>query len=185
MPRPLRQDIVRADHVYHVIVRGNNKATVFLDEHDYGYYSALLLHAKRRYGASLFHFVLMPNHVHLVIKPGEAGLSALMHAVQLPFAKHFCRKYRHVGHVWQDRFKSLAIESDAYLLACGNYVELNPVRAGLTAKPEDWPHSSYRSYAFGQPLALVDYDPLYDGLAAFPEERQRRYRELLVMTRAF
>ena len=180
-----RQDIVKADHVYHVIVRGNNKAAVFLDEHDYGRYSELLLDAKRRFGASLFHFVLMPNHVHLIIRPGHQGLSALMHAVQLPFAKHFCRKYHHVGHVWQGRFKSLAIESDAYLLACGNYVEMNPVRASIATKPEDWPHSSYRAYAFGQPLALVDQDPLYEGIAALPEDRQRRYRELLVITRSF
>jgi hypothetical protein len=78
------------------------------------------------------------------------------------YAKQYCQKYEFVGHVWQGRFKSMKIESDAYLLACGNYIEMNPVRAGLTDNPKDWTWSSYAYYAQGQRDDLINDDPLLE-----------------------
>lgn len=184
MPRPSRQDIIRPGGVYHVIVRGNNKQVVFRDQDDYRRYQAFFLEAKSRHGALLFHFVLMPNHVHLLMAAGEDGLSMLMQSVQNSYAKYFCRKYEFVGHVWQGRFKSFPIETDAYLFACGNYIELNPVRAGLCARPGDWRHTSYHSYAIGKNHPLVDLDPFYETLANTQAGRQERYRALITQTRA-
>ena len=183
MPRTARRDLLTPGAVLHVIARGNNKMTVFLDEEDFRLYESLLREAVASHGAALWHYVLMPNHVHLLLRTGD-GLSALMHAVQLPYARHFCRKYQRVGHVWQGRFKSLLVEDDAYLFACGNYIEHNPVRAGLARFPEAWPHSSYRAYAFGESTSLVTFDPFYLGLAKNGVDRQMMYRKLHTQTKA-
>ncbi len=124
----------------------------------------------------------MPNHVHLLVRPKE-DLSRFMHVVQSTYAKRFSRRYKRTGHVWTSRYKSIRIASDAQLFACGNYIELNPVRARLAAKPQDWKHSSYRTYAFGRHDELVTLDPFYPAIGNNAEERERRYRALLDKTR--
>jgi putative transposase len=184
MARQARRDIVTGEFAYHLIVRGNHRARVFLCREDFDVYVSLMFEAKRRHRIAIFHYVLMPNHVHLLVHPGDGDLSRFMHHIQTQYAKYFCKKNGLVGHVWQDRFKSLLIENDAYLLACGNYIEMNPVRAKMVSRPEHWPYSSYRSYAFGDDHVLTDEDPLYSGLATDPEGRQKRYRELVRQTRA-
>ncbi len=177
MPRIPRHLIVAPSQLYHVIVRGNNKFKIFQEAEDFYRYNALLFKAKKEAAVSLFHYTLMPNHVHLLIKAGKKGISDFMHSIQLQYAKYFSRKYEHVGHVWQGRFKSLLIDNDEYAIACGKYIELNPVRAGLVQQPEDWPHTSYNFYAHGRYDPLVDVDPFYISLGKDPLTRQKNYRE--------
>ena len=99
----------------------------------------------------------------------------------MAYSSYFNRKYRGVGHVWQGRYKSSLIDKEEYFIWCGLYVELNPVRAGLVTRPEDWRWSSYRFYAFGEldPLmeGLIDIDSYYLKLGSSFQERQERYRQ--------
>lgn len=172
--------------VYHVICRGNNKARIFHRSEDYEKYLSILQGAKRSYGFLLYHYVLMPNHVHLLLKPTTHAFSACMHQVQMKFAKDYCQTHHFVGHVWQGRFKSLLIENDAYVMACGNYIEMNPVRAGLVDLPDKWQWSSYRWYAFGEANELIDADPLFKVFEAQDRVRDHQlvYRQTISKTRA-
>lgn len=126
----------------------------------------------------------MPNHIHLQMEPTqERGISKIMHRLTLAHTWYFNKKHHAVGHVWQGRFKSSLIDKDEYFLQCGLYIELNAKRAGLVEKPEDWPWSSYKLYAFGksEPLVeeIVDLDPFYLELADNPKKRQKIYRRMV------
>jgi len=123
----------------------------------------------------------MTNHVHLVVyAPTALGLQKAMHGLNLSYTLAYKRRYPHIGHFWQDRFKSLLIAQDNYLLQCGAYVELNPVRARMVASPEAYPWSSYRVYAQGARDPLITLNPLYDQLGTTPEQRQAHYRQFVL-----
>jgi putative transposase len=179
MPRTAR--IAPGEHIYHVLTRGNNRQDVFEDEEDFRKYIDLLLHYKEKYRFKLYHYVLMTNHVHLVIEPLEGGgsLSEIMKGINLSYARHYKRKYNHIGHFWQDRYKSIIISKDEYLLACGSYVELNPVRAKIVEDPKEYTWSSYRTYAWGKEDMLVDEHPVYLQLSVDEGERRGKYREFV------
>lgn len=179
MPRTSRT--APRGHVYHVLTRGNNRQDVFEDYNDFKRYLDLLLRYKEKYQFKLYHYVLMTNHVHLVIEPsGDGGsLSEIMKGINLAYAQHYKRKYRHTGHFWQDRYKSIIISKDEYLIACGSYVELNPVRAKMAEDPKDYQWSSYRAYAYGKRDVPVDEHPVYLQLSGDEGERRRKYREFV------
>lgn len=179
MPRTARTAPV--GYIYHVLTRGNNHQDVFKEEKDYKKYVEILQKYKERYRFKLYHYVLMTNHVHLVIEPIESGgrLSEVMKGVNLSYAQYFKHKYKHTGHFWQDRYKSIIISKDNYLLACGSYVELNPVRAKIVEDPKDYKWSSYRIYAYGNKSPIVDEHPIYQGLSENEAERRKRYREFV------
>jgi len=115
------------------------------------------------------------------IEPLEEGgaLSEIMRGINLVYARHYNRKYGHTGHFWQDRYKSIIISKDNYLLACGSYVELNPVRARIVEDPKDYRWSSYRAYAYGKRDVLLDKDPVYLQLSEEEGERRKKYREFV------
>ncbi len=179
MPRTAR--IAPKEHVYHVLTRGNNRQDVFEDEDDFRKYLDILLRYKEKYHFKLYHYVMMTNHVHLVIEPSEGGggLSEIMKGINLAYAQHYKRKYSHIGHFWQDRYKSIIISKDDYLLACGSYVELNPVRAKMVEEPKDYIWSSYRVYGHGKKDLLVNEHSVYLHLSEDEGERRRKYRELV------
>ena len=103
-----------------------------------------------------------------------------MKQLNLTYMNHFRRKYDYCGHLWQDRFKSNLIDVDSYLLQCGKYIELNPVRAGIVTQPRDFEFSSYRHYADGVKDELLDYNPVYLGLSSIDQERQKLYQNFVV-----
>ena len=179
MPRTAR--VASSEYVYHVLTRGNNRQDVFEDEEDFRKYLDLLLGYKEKYQFKVYHYVLMTNHVHLVIEPSEGGgsLSEIMKGINLVYARHYKRKYSHTGHFWQDRYKSIIISKDEYLLACGSYVELNPVRAKMVEDPKDYTWSSYRAYAYEKRDVLVDEHSVYQQLSGDEGERRRKYREFV------
>lgn len=169
------------EHVYHVLTRGNNRQDVFEDEEDFRKYLDILLRYKEKYHFKLYHYVLMTNHVHLVIEPSEGGgsLSEIMKVINLAYAQHYKRKYRHTGHFWQGRYKSIIISKDGYLLACGSYVELNPVRAKIVEDPKDYTWSSYRVYGYGKRDIRIDEHPVYLQLSEDEGDLRRKYREFV------
>jgi len=127
----------------------------------------------------------MKNHVHLVVGVTPVSdISKMMHGLCLNYAGFYKRGRPHIGHFWQDRFKSIVIDSDEYLLRCGLYVERNPVAAGLVGRPEDYRWSSYRRYAFGEKDPIVTENPLYRALGDNAEERMEQYRALMEATMA-
>ncbi len=177
MPRTARKLIDGG--TYHVLTRGNNDQPVFHHDTDFTRYLYLLAEYTQQHDLKLFHYALMPNHVHLVmqISRGEA-LSKAMLGLNLTYSLFYRKRHRYHGHLWQGRFKSLSIERDDYLLACGRYVELNPVRAGLAQDPGAYPWSSYRTYAIGAENPLVTLSPIYESLGVTASERQYHYRRL-------
>ncbi|MBI4342560.1 MAG: transposase [Candidatus Omnitrophica bacterium] len=178
MPRPLR--IVVDGATCHVLSRGNNGQPVFHEAADYQRYLQLVAAHTREHRISLYHFALMPNHVHLVLAVAHGPtLSQAMHDINLTYAQFYKRRYQYRGHLWQGRFKSLLIDRERYLLACARYVELNPVRAKLVHDPADYAWSSYRTYAHGLDNPLIALNPLYETLGATAFERQERYREFV------
>lgn len=181
MPRGPR--ILIDGGTYHVMTRGNNGQPVFHGDADFQRYLQLLATYVKDHDLRLYHFALMPNHVHLVLEVSRGPmLSKTMSGLNLSYALYYRKRYRYAGHLWQGRFKSLLIDRDSYLLECGRYVELNPVRAGLSRSPEEYLWSSYRSYATGSnhTLLAVDQHPLYPTLGRTAAERQQRYRQFVV-----
>jgi REP element-mobilizing transposase RayT len=132
--------------LYHVIARGNDRQVLFRDEADYREYFTRLRAGLHRHGIRCYAYCLMPNHLHLLLEPGAIPMSRLMQGVQGAFAQYLNRRYRRVGHRFQGRFRAILCEKDSYLLELARYLHLNPVRAGLTRAPEDWPWSSHCAY---------------------------------------
>jgi len=141
----------------------------------------ILSRYKERYSFKLYHYVLMTNHVHLILETVAGGgtLADIMKGINLSYAQYYKAKYGHIGHFWQDRYKSILVSKDRYLLACGSYVELNPVRARISQDPKDYRWSSYHGYAFAKRDPVLDEQPIYQELS--PEEKGRRkaYREFV------
>lgn len=179
MPRTAR--LAPQENTYHILTRGNNRQVIFKDEDDYERYIAILKQYKEKYRFSLYHYILMSNHVHLVVETTARGgsLAEIMKGINLSYAQYYKKKYRHVGHFWQDRYKSIIISNDEYLLACGSYVELNPVRAKIVEDPKDYRWSSYPVYAYGHRDAVTDVHEIYRALSGEEGRRKKKYREFV------
>lgn len=179
MPRVAR--IAPSGYIYHILTRGNNRQDIFKAEEDYGKYIYIVRSYKEKYLFKLYHYALMANHVHLVLETIEDGssLAEVMKGINLSYAPYYKKTYGHIGHFWQDRYKSILISKDNYLLACGSYVELNPVRAGIVENPKDYRWSSYNVDAYGKKDLLVDEHPIYQELSTKETDRRKRYREFV------
>ena len=152
MPRQAR--LLLNNACYHVITRGNEKKAVFLSREDFKEYVKLVLRYKERYKSKVYGWCLMPNHVHMVVE--SVNLVKFMHGINLSYAKYFRYKYKGVGHLWQDRYKSFVIQKDEYLINCISYIEYNPVRAKMVLRPENYVWSSYTSRILGNNEKLLD-----------------------------
>jgi len=143
MPRIPRGEL--SAHVFHVLSRGNNRATIFHKDADYRAFLRLLAAAKERYAVRVFAFSVLPNHFHAVLQPADtSSLSRFMHWWLTSHVRRYHRHYGTSGHVWQGRFKSFPIQQDEHLLTVIRYVLLNPVRARLSECADEWEWSSLR-----------------------------------------
>jgi len=146
------------DIPYHVFARGNNKELIFFDERDRMVYLKILREAKRKFSFLLYSYALMDNHFHLLLQMlGSSKLSQLMHQVQLFYVAHINRKYGRVGHLFQGRYQSNLVETDRYFLTVDRYIHLNPVRAGMVSRPEDFSWSSYNARRHGFDSDWIDH----------------------------
>jgi putative transposase len=177
MPRPPRA--VSAGETLHLIQRGNNRGACFVDDEDREYYLAALLRASRRARCDVHAYVLMTNHVHLLVTAGDAEApSRMMKMLGCTYVRHFNERYERTGTLWEGRYRSTRIDSDRYFLQCSRYIELNPLRAGLVSSPADWRWSSFRNNSDGQPDALVRPHALYLALGHSSSNRREAYRAL-------
>ena len=170
------------NYPHHVVQRGHNKQVVFAEEVDFRYYLKTLEEFKDLYGVQVYGFCLMTNHIHLILQPGEAiaGLGQLMKRLSGRQTRFMNRQESRTGTLWEGRYRSSPIETDAYLLACCRYVELNPVRARMTDDPAAYPWSSYRRHAgLENRFGWLDIDPCYEELGISDDERATRYREFV------
>lgn len=165
---------------HHVIQRGNNRQPIFFTDADYRVFLRHLQKAKERYPCRIYAYVLMTNHVHLLVEPlATDHLSLFMQSVGRRYVRYINQVYHRSGTLWEGRFKSAVVSSDAYLLACSRYIELNPVRAQITARPDTYPWSSVQFHTQGTPNPLLDEDPAYLSLGDTSAQRHKTYREWL------
>lgn len=163
------------------MTRGNNKNIVFKEDGDYRYYLKLMQKYKSELPFDLFHYCLMPSHVHMLVHIIDADeFSLFMKKINLAYFYHFKQVYGWVGHFWQDRFKSQPVGKDSYFIQCGKYIELNPVRKGLVGSPEDYKYSSFRHYGEGMVNGLVTNDIFYKELGSGGQKRQQEYQKMMV-----
>src|ERR1700736_2443259 len=159
--------IVAAGFPHHVTQRGNRRQTIFFEPADYALYRDLLAERCRKAAVEVWACCLMPNHVHLVLAPSSPnGLARAIRETHRQYTGFINARARWTGHLFQGRFSSVALD-DAHLLAAARYIALNPVRARLVARPEDWTWSSARAHLAGCDDALVCVAPLLDRIGRF------------------
>jgi putative transposase len=164
---------------HHVIQRGFDKHPLFKDEHDYRIFLAWLAEGAKRFKVAIHAYVLMTNHLHLLVSPSDLdGLADMMQWLGRYYVPYFNKKYGRSGGLWQGRFKTSPIDSEHYFLTCSRYIELNPVRAGMVAEPLDYAWSSYAHHAGVRTDPLVSDHPLYWALGNTPFQREAAYIEL-------
>jgi putative transposase len=176
MPRTGR--VVLPNTPHHIVQRGHNRDSIFADARDCHYYLANLREWKTTLGCRLYAYCQMTNHIHLIVDPGDnpESLALLMKRVAARQTRFVNALEGRTGSLWEGRYKSSAIETDRYLLACCRYVELNPVRARMVGAPEDYLWSSYRHKVGLAESPVVDLDPCYLAMGGAHRERVARYR---------
>ena len=132
--------------LYHVIVRGNNRRDIFRDDVDRVSYLERIEHYRKRYQGTVYAYVLMSNHVHLLIETGTVGLSKIMQGIQFSYTQRYNWRHRVVGHLFQGRYKAILCDRDVYLLELVRYIHLNPARMKHAVDPWKYPWSSHRAY---------------------------------------
>lgn len=165
---------------HHVIQRGNNRQTIFSSTADYQVLLGLIEENARKFGVALHAYVLMGNHFHLLLTPESLdALPRMMQAVGRRYVRYFNDSQLRTGTLWEGRYRSTLIQTDAYLLACMAYIDLNPVRAGLVAEARDYPWSSHGNYIGLRNDKSVTPHPLYWTLGNTPFAREVAYARLV------
>jgi putative transposase len=163
----------------HIVQRGHNREPCFFGEEDYSSYLHWLGEALAEAQCALHAYVLMTNHVHLLLTPKRAEVGPrLIISLGRRYVQYVNRSYRRTGTLWDSRYKSSLIDADTYLLACQRYIELNPVRAAMVEDPAHYRWTSYRANALGQSDRGVTPHALYRALGRSDKERQVAYRAL-------
>ncbi|MFA5631541.1 MAG: transposase [Porticoccaceae bacterium] len=176
MPRRARHYVPHQP--YHVVQRGNNREVCFVEPENYQFYLELWREVSCRYGVDVHAYCLMTNHVHFLATPGRMeSLSNTLKVVGSRYAQYMNLKYKRTGTLWEGRHKASLVQSENYLLICYRYIELNPVRAGMVNRPEEYRWSSYGVNGWGDASWLTPHEE-YLRLGREKEERAFAYREL-------
>ena len=165
---------------HHVILRGNDRQDIFRNTADYQRMLDLFEQHSREQGVEIHAYVLMTNHLHLLLTPlQDQSLSKMMQAVGRSYVHIFNKVHGRTGTLWEGRYRSTLIQTERYLLACMAYIDLNPVRATMVAQPEDYVWSSYGHYAGRRHDRLITPHALYWGLGNTPFAREVAYAEMV------
>jgi len=164
----------------HVIQRGNNRQAIFRAEDDYLFYLDKLLEAANKHQCDIHAYVLMTNHVHLLVTPHtNNGIGKMMQMIGRYYVQYFNRRYKRTGTLWEGRYRATLIDTERYLLTCMRYIELNPVRAkNMATHPSEYPWSSYHCNALGEQDTLVLPHREYKRLGKSKKIRLSGYRQL-------
>jgi len=163
----------------HVVQRGNDRQAVFFADEDYAVYLSWLREGAEQHGCLVHAYVLMTNHVHLLMTPqAHDSISRTMQFLGRNYVGYVNHTYQRTGTLWEGRHKGSVIDSSAYALACSRYIELNPVRAGMVDTPSAYHWSSYGANALGIDGIWLKPTLEYEALGSDDEQRRRRYRDL-------
>ena len=146
--------------LYHLITRGNNRGRIFRSHEDNQKFLGLLARQKAKRPFYMYAYCLMPNHVHLLVEMVEDPISKIMQALLTAYSRYHNRKYKKVGHLFQARYKGTLCQTDSYLGELVRYIHLNPVRARIVDRPEDFAYSGHREYLGMDSSKLLDTEPL-------------------------
>ncbi len=177
---PRRPRIALAGVPLHLIQRGNNRAACFFEEEeDYRFYLDLVGELSGKFGCAVHAYVLMTNHVHLLLTPDKAdSASLLLKHLGQRYVQYINHSYRRSGTLWEGRFRSCVARETDYVLACYRYIEMNPVRAAMVKHPRHYRWSSYRINAEGRASNVITQHEHYRALGRLEQARREAYRAL-------
>ncbi|HCC07424.1 MAG TPA: transposase [Clostridiales bacterium] len=144
MPRKRRE--ISSTGIYHIMIRGNEKKNIFIDEIDKYKFIKILREKILKTNSIIYAYCLMDNHVHMIVKENTTSISELIKSINVNYVGYFNKKYKRVGHLFADRFKSEVIEDEGYLLMVIRYLHNNPIKAGIVNKADDYKWSSISEY---------------------------------------
>ena len=163
----------------HIIQRGNNRSVCFYNNADYAFYLQQLKETSIRNNVEIHAFVLMTNHVHLLVTgQNKQSIPKMMQSLGRNFVRYINITYQRTGTLWEGRYKSALVSTRQYFLTVSRYIELNPVRANMVRLPGAYPWSSYRHNAMGINISLITEHEEYQGLASSRAKRLLAYRSL-------
>jgi putative transposase len=172
--------LILPDQPHHIILRGNNRQAIFLSDLDREHLLATLAESASQYRVAVHAYVLMDNHLHLLLTPPSAdALSRMMQSLGRRYVGWFNARHQRSGTLWEGRFRAGLIEGERHLLACMRYIELNPVRAGLCVEAAQWPWSSATHHLGLARNVLISEHEMYWRLGNTPFEREHAYREFM------
>lgn len=177
MARRARAEV--AGGLYHVITRGNNRRQIFNSPADYEKFLSLLAVQKSKLSFFLYAYCLMSNHVHLLIERQVDAIGRIMHRVLTGYSHYYNRRYRRVGHLFQGRHKAILCQSDRYLSELMRYIHLNPVRAGIVEKPDQYKYSGHRAYLGLERAGILDVDPVLRHFGVKKRLAREAYRQFV------
>jgi putative transposase len=177
MARALRVEYEGA--FYHVTSRGNDRKRIFFNKTDYSKFKAYLEEGIKKFGYKLHAYVLMSNHYHLLIETPNSNISKIMHYLNSSYTTYINIKRDRSGHLFQGRYKSILVQKDNYLLELSRYIHLNPVKAGIVEKPQDYLHSSYMSYIEEKNNDIVYKELVLSMMANKMKQALSRYRSFV------
>lgn len=177
MARPLRIEYEGA--LYHVTARGNERKEIFHTKKDYERFKDYIMGAQDKYDLLLHGYVLMTNHYHLIIETPKANLNKIMHYINGSYTTYFNRNQGRNGHLFQGRYRAILVDVDRYLLELSRYLHLNPVRAGLVKRPEEYGYSSYRSYIMRGKEEIVYRDRIWGMISGDGRNGAQKYRRFV------
>ncbi len=185
MPRKARQIIDNG--YYHILTRGNDRRNIFLCQDDYVRILDIIRLYIEKYQVRIFHYCLMPNHVHFLVQAIKSvDLPKFMQGVLQVYANYFRKKCDSIGFLFQNRYRSIHIEKESYLLECARYIERNPLRAKICDDLKDYSWSSFLSYAEGKKNRIIETpNPCFFDLSCSAGARQRMFREFVIQERPY
>jgi putative transposase len=165
---------------HHVILRGNNRQEIFMSVADREFMLSVLSEEAKQHGVEVHAYVLMSNHIHLLLTPQrDQALPRMMQALGRRYVRHFNQRHGRTGTLWEGRYRSCLIQTERHLLACMAYMDLNPVRAGLVADPSEHPWSSHGHYTGVRVDKNLTPHALYWQLGNTPFDREAAYTDLV------
>src|SRR5213593_2486367 len=165
--------------LYHVIVRGNHRRDIFRDETDRVTYLERIEHYRERYHCIVYAYVLMSNHVHLLIETGTVGLSKIMQGIQFSYTQRYNRRHGAVGHLFQGRYKAILCDRDAYLLELVRYIHLNPARLKHPEELARYRWSSHGAYLGRKGSVVIDTTLVLNQLGNSTSQAYKAYRKFI------
>ena len=174
MPRISRNDNKTITNTYHIIARGINKQDIFLDNDDKDNFYKMIKITKEKYNFELYAFALMNNHIHFTIFDKHDEMSKIMHRICTIYAMYFNKKYERVGHVFQNRFKNICVDTENYLLNLIRYIHKNPEKDGI-CDMNTYKWSSYRDYITNNNNSITDTDFVLELFDEKPIEATKRF----------